>query len=157
MDILAWQGTPGSVVRHCQTVAAVAMRLAGEWNETGGSLELPLVQAGALLHDLAKGRADHANGGKSLLRELDCPEVAEIVGNHMRLPAGEPEQLDESALVYYADKRVKNTGTVTLEEWFALSREGLRDDQKALGGVEERLQAACRIESLLQSRGVKLP
>ncbi len=158
MDILAWQAVPANVVAHCQAVAALATRLGDAWNRsTGAGLDLALVQAGALLHDMAKGKPHHADWGRAVLLELGCPDVAEVVGSHMCLPAGGSAQIDERALVYYADKRLKGAGVVTLEERFAPSKERFAHDPDALAGVEERLQAAMDIENILHGAGIPLP
>ena len=46
----------GGVSRHGQAVAAVGRRLAALLNQVGLNLDLDLVVAGGLVHDLAKGK-----------------------------------------------------------------------------------------------------
>jgi hypothetical protein len=67
------------------------------------------------------------------------PKVAKLIAEHEELPA--PVCLNESAVIYLADKLIFNTEEVTLEERFARSREKCRDEG-ALLAHEKRFQLA---------------
>ncbi|MBI4777081.1 MAG: HDIG domain-containing protein [Deltaproteobacteria bacterium] len=112
-----------NIFEHSELVARVALFLGRALNENGSVLNLKLVQAGALLHDITKTRSiqtreRHDATGEQLLREMGYPEVAYIVGLHVHL-ADEPLKtafVTEAELVYYSDKRVKHSLLVSLEE-----------------------------------------
>jgi uncharacterized protein len=105
-------------------VAEVALRIAGELVGAGYEVNLGLVEAGALLHDLGRGRThgvDHGVVGGEMARGLGLAEaVARIVERHIGagLPEGEavelglprgcyvPETLEEK-IVTYADKLIE--------------------------------------------------
>ena len=81
--------------------------------EAGFDLHLPLVTAGALLHDLGKTPClgtltNHAELGAGFLEELGYPHVAQVVREHVHLDRNimDPRPLREAELVNYADKRV---------------------------------------------------
>ena len=57
--------------------------------------------------------------------------------------------LNESLIVYLADKQVQGERRVTIEERFAAKREKFKDNPEALAGVERRYQLAKRAEALL--------
>jgi uncharacterized protein len=115
---------------HSLVVAEVAAWLGLELQAAGFPLNLPLIEAGALLHDLGKTPClgtgmNHALWGAERLRDAGFPRVAEVVAEHIILnPAPpDPRPLREAEVVHYADKRVLHTRVVTLAARFADLRE----------------------------------
>ncbi len=111
-------------------VNRVALFLGRKLIARGRSLDIALVEAGALLHDIAKTlcletKGNHAEAGGELLIPLGYPAVANIVRQHIRLDQGTvaPGRVTEEELVNYADKRVKHEEIVDLEERFRDIRE----------------------------------
>jgi putative nucleotidyltransferase with HDIG domain len=118
------------IVRHSQLVTRVALLIARKLNTAGHQLDLALVEAGALLHDITKTtsietRENHAETGGELLISLGYPSVADIVRQHICLDAGTfaPDAVTEIEIVNYADKRVKHEEVVDIEERFRDVRE----------------------------------
>jgi len=110
------------VIAHCKKVAEVAVFLAENLNENGHKLNIPLIEAGALLHDIAKpygikNKVDHAIEGAKWLERLGYPEVAEIIKYHVFLPEN-IIKIGEKEIVNYADKRVNGEEIVTLKRRF---------------------------------------
>jgi len=118
------------VYRHCEIVCAVAEQLLGNHRS---ALDVELVRAGCLLHDIgvyrlydAAGELDQANYlrhgvlGHALLRELGFPEALcrfcshhtgvgltreDVLRQELPLPPGDYlAETDEERLVMYADK-----------------------------------------------------
>lgn len=119
LQILKSHQVPEHIIRHSQIVYQIALYLGRELNQNGAELKLPLIAAGALLHDIAKiGEDDHSRAGAEILIRLGYPEIAEIVRQHVILDQSEIEKISEPAVVYYADKRVKHTTIVSLAERF---------------------------------------
>jgi putative nucleotidyltransferase with HDIG domain len=113
------------IVRHSKLVTEVALIIARKLNDSGCQLDLALVEAGALLHDITKSlsletKENHARTGGELLASLGYPAVATIVRQHIVLDPGtlHPEAITEAELVNYADKRVKHEEVVGIEERF---------------------------------------
>jgi hypothetical protein len=100
-------------------VADRALVLAGELNAAEQDLDLTLVEAGALLHDIARLEKKHAAAGARLLAELGYPALAPIVAAHMDLSGVDPNEISEALVVYLADKQVWEDEPVTVEERFA--------------------------------------
>jgi hypothetical protein len=103
---------------HCRAVAELADTLCAVLREKGLSLDAEAVHHAALLHDLAKGEPDHPALGALWLRELGYPALADIVRQH-----NDPDalELSEAALVFLADKAVRGSSRVSLDERFAAS------------------------------------
>lgn len=114
------------ILRHSRLVTDVALLITRKLIEVGHDLDLDLVEAGALLHDITKTtsiqtRENHAQTGSDLLVSLGYPAVADIVRQHIRVdPASShPDAVSEAEIVNYADKRVKHEQVVGIEERFA--------------------------------------
>jgi len=137
-----------SIIDHCRAVAEVAVGLGEKINRCGGSLDLPLLHAGALLHDLARHQKKHAEAGAVLLRGMGFPSVAEIVAVHMDIP---PEvalckEISEAEVLFLADKHVAGTRHVTLGERFGAGMKKYGHDPEAARAIEGRHRAANDIE-----------
>jgi uncharacterized protein len=64
-----------NIIHHSLEVAKVALFLSVELNKKGQSIDLSLVEAASLLHDLTKTeclktKEDHAQTGSQLLKEM---------------------------------------------------------------------------------------
>jgi len=123
-NLLQQYNVPENIVQHSRVVNGVALYLCQELNLHGESLDRSRVEAGALLHDIAKMESvnrgeNHSQAGGLLLFRLGYFEIAEIVRQHVVLDAKTPpDRITEAAVVYYADKRVKHTTIVSLTERF---------------------------------------
>lgn len=109
------------------------------------------IYAAALLHDIAKAYPEHPETGARWLRLLGHTGIADIVADHMDLPEDKMGYLNESLIVYLADKQVQGERRVTIEERFAAKREKFKDNPEALAGVERRYRLAKRAEAYFNS------
>ncbi|MFZ5452209.1 MAG: HD domain-containing protein [Thermodesulfobacteriota bacterium] len=126
LALMAAHGMLPNIREHSFQVNRVALALGKALAAAGCHLHLPLIEAGALLHDLGKtpclkNGQKHAEWGATLLTELGYPEVAQIVKEHVYLASdpASPQPLRETEVVNYADKRVLHTRVVLLSERFA--------------------------------------
>ena len=149
--ILACQSVESYQVRHARKVTDVAERIALALARSGLSLNLELVRAGALLHDMAKGRPDHAAVGANLLRSMDFQRVAAVVGAHTELDFS-GGHLDESAIVYLADKLVRGDSLVTLEQRFQPALARFSDDSHTLQAVHSRMATAKAVALAIETQ-----
>lgn len=175
-ELLAWFGTPEETVRHCRAVADMAVKIGEACNRQAGQqpfpededvprhlsaedgqrqplLDISRIRAGAMLHDIAKAWPDHAAAGARWLSLLGHEGVAEMVADHMDIPEDRLQEINESLVVYLADKMVQGERRVTLKERFAAKRERFRDNPAALSGVERRYALAKRAEELARRKG----
>lgn len=147
--------TPEAVIAHCRTVADKAVRIARELEKSGLRLDIELIYAAALLHDMARAEQNHADRGAKLLVKEGYDKVAAIVACHHDLGEAENDPINEKTVVYLADKLVCEDREVTLEERFARSAEKCVTAQ-ARASHEEKYQEALlaqkRVEKTLSGR-----
>lgn len=117
-QILTEAGTPEHIRAHCRAVAAKAADLTAKTEQT---IDLDLLRAACLLHDMARAsHKDHAAAAAEYLSRKGYLILAEIVGQHHDLT---PSASIEAQLLYLADKLIQGSQEVTLHERFSASRE----------------------------------
>jgi uncharacterized protein len=149
LAIMRKAGCSNGVIEHCINVTDVAMRLAKALREKGCNLDLALVEAGALLHDLGRAKThcvEHGAVGGMMARELGLPEaLARIIERHvgagippeeaeeLGLPEGDymPETLEEK-VVCYADKLIEGDREVDFEETVRQFEEELGEEHPSV-------------------------
>ncbi len=144
-----------NIVEHSFRVCQLACFLGRMLGAAGTRLDLRLIRASALLHDITKTRSlttkeNHAESGGRLLEELGYPEVAAVVRGHVRLADREDLlRLGEVHVVNYADKRVRHDQVVSLEERFEdlVMRYGLTPARRVR--LRWMKEAALRLERRL--------
>lgn len=144
-------GVAGQTIRHSQAVAQVATRLGDELNRAGGSLDIPLLEAAALLHDLAKGEPDHARAGARLLDELGFGIVAGPISTHMDITITEGETINAAEVLYLADKMVQGERRLSPEERFRAKMERYAGDPDILDIITGRLKTALSIQRRIET------
>ncbi len=147
--ILEEMQTPANVICHERRVAEVASELSLRLNNAGCDLNIALVNAAALLHDLAKGRPDHAGEGARMLEELGFARVGRVVGLHMDYEFAKDARLDEAAIVYLADKLVQGDRIVPLAERFR-HKFAVADTNGTMPFVKKRWETANRLAEAVE-------
>jgi len=152
LEIMLRFEMPAHVIRHSEVVAAVALYLARRLNQHGYKLDLDLVRASGLLHDITKKYSftrplNHSLTGAKLLKKLGYPEVAGVVGQHVRLRASRPAGLiTEAEVVNYSDKRVVNDAVTTLAERLAYIQERYGRTEPDRSRIEQMWQRTFQLE-----------
>ena len=125
-------GTPSHVIEHCINVTKIALRVGSQLIFRGHDVDMRLVEAGALLHDIGRSRThdvDHAIVGAEIAREMGLPEeLVGIIEVHIGagIPADEAIELGlperhffaetlEEKVVAYADKLIMGRREVPFE------------------------------------------
>lgn len=149
-------GTPEPVQAHCSAVAKQAEKLAGALAARGVILQQALLESAALLHDMCRTQAHHAQAGAELLRQYGCDAVAELVAVHMDWPEERPVVLDEAAVLYLADKLVSGDQNVPLSQRFAEKLARYAGEAEAVVQIQRRQTVALEILDLLRQIGVQI-
>jgi hypothetical protein len=152
---------------HSILVARVAITLAGELEKIAADQKqrpsLPLITAGALLHDIAKTLCiktgcRHAEHGQAICAALGHHEVAEIVAEHVVLSSFQRELYQRGIfpakeLVYYSDKRVNHDRIVSLDDRldYIRTRYG-QDEPKKIAGINRNFTLTKELEEHLFAR-----
>lgn len=120
IGLLRKSGCSEEVIRHCQIVRDVAVRMAEKANA-----DVKLVEASALLHDIGRSKTHgirHAVEGGKIAKKFGLPEsIVKIIERHVGagLPADEAKKLGlpeknyipktlEEKIVCHADNLVDN-------------------------------------------------
>lgn len=152
LEILEYFVVSPKTFGHCMAVADLAREIAEKLVQVGHPLDIKLVEAAALLHDVARYEKEHALIGGQRIRELGYPNVAEVIEAHMDLPQDAIDALDERAVVYLADKLFIEDKRVGLEERFERAVCRFKDDEKAIHAIGIRLDNARRVLQNIQKK-----
>ena len=147
-ELLERLHAPASVAAHGHAVADISLRIASALNSAGSSLDLPLVGAAALVHDIARHEKDHAVRGGKLLRGFGMPRMAEIVEAHMDLPPR--DRVGEAEVVFLADKLVREDRFVGLNARFERRLQETPMDSTAAPAIQARLESARRLSERIE-------
>lgn len=149
--LLTKLSVPNRVINHAKAVAQLAEKISLALNAAGCNLDLELVKAAGLLHDLARGEPDHARAGAILLRELGYPKVAEIVASHMDIILAPKNEISEGMIVYLADKLVKGDRVIPLEVRFQETQAMYTGEPAILEAITRRLNNARKIKEQIEN------
>ncbi len=155
LNLLKKYGTYPHIIAHSKQVAKIALFLAHSLKDVGIDLNLSLIEAGALLHDIAKTYSlkhpniNHAEKGAEWITALGYPEVAEIIRWHVELP--NELKIEERTIVNYSDKRVKHQTIVSLEERFEDLIKRYGKDEKSRQRIEEFYNRTKALEKIIFS------
>ena len=145
LRLMGQYGMLENIIAHSLEVAKVALYLSVELNKKGQRVDLGLVEAASLLHDLTKTeclktKEDHAQTGSQLLKGMGYERVGEVVARHIWIgKEGDPLSVYEEEIVNYADKRVMHDRIVSLEKRFNDLKERYGGNQRAMDYLD-RLQ-----------------
>ncbi len=132
LQVLREEGCSPGVVNHCLAVEREALKIAREISDNKHSIDLKLVEIGALLHDVGRSRThgvSHGVIGGEILRSRGLGEFAGFAENHLGagIPAEEARELGlperdflprtlEEKVVTYADKLISRGHTISYDE-----------------------------------------
>ncbi len=144
--LMMHQGGNTGVIRHSNVVASVAVEIGTVLNRAGSRLDLGLIEAAGLLHDIAKGQENHAERGADLAAEKGFFKVAEIVRLHMNIVPDPAGRIGEKEIVYLADKMVHGSEIVSLEKRLNQKIVHFAGNLKAIESVSLRMENAIKIQ-----------
>lgn len=145
--------TPESVICHGRAVAGVASEIAGRLNrEAHLELDMSLLYAASLLHDIARCEPRHGQVGAEILAREGFSALSESVAVHMnlQLPLGEFE-IGCKEILYLSDKMVEEDRFIPLEQRFSNAVLGKSSVAAVPEKVAERLLTAQRIKRKIEN------
>lgn len=129
MVLLKKYHTPNHIILHSKKVWDVGQLLVEGLLRNGYPVDMDLVRASCLLHDIGKypcivdGKGAHDVRGEQILMEEGFPSVARVVVQHVILRSEKGAPIREEHIVYYADKRVVHDEVVNLDARFVYLNE----------------------------------
>ncbi len=141
--------TPDPVAAHMEAVEKYLKEILMKIDPAGLTYNHTQLERAALLHDLKRTEKKHVEAGALALVKEGYPEVADLVRQHHdgSIPVRQP--LTAGDLLFYADKRVRGTEPVSLQERFETSIVKCKSDEaraqhrmqrERAGRIEERLK-----------------
>ena len=132
IELLRKNNCPPKVINHCEAVADLALEIAGKLEKKGIKVNLELVEAGALLHDIGRSKShavDHGVVGAKIAESEGLPEeLVSIIKRHVGggITAKEAEKFGwpkdiyepvtlEEKIVSYADKLIDRSKRVPID------------------------------------------
>jgi uncharacterized protein len=132
IELLRENNCPPQVINHCIAVAELALETASKLEKKGLKINIELVEAGALLHDLGRSKThtvDHAVAGAEIAQSAGLPEpVIRIIKRHVGggITAKEAQKFGwpkdvyvpltlEEKIVSYADKLIQKSKKVPID------------------------------------------
>lgn len=123
---------PKQVITHCLTVANFAVEIAKQLKNKGFQINIQLVEAGAILHDIGRSKThkvNHSVVGAQIAESLGLPEeLVNVIRRHVGAGVTDKEAKDmgwpegiyvpqtlEEKIVAYADKRMDRKGKTPIE------------------------------------------
>ncbi len=156
LRLLSEHGCDSEVIAHCVAVTELAVRIAKRCRA-----DVPLVQAGALLHDIGRCRTHdlmHAVEGARIAKELKLPQaLCKIIERHVGagITAEEAARMDipkkdytpqtlEEKIVAHADNLLSGSRRTTIEEAVShLARKGHHESALKMLRLHEELSEMC--------------
>ena len=87
IELLHKNHCPSKVINHCEAVANLALEIAEKLVQKGYKVDLKLVEAGALLHDLGRSKShavDHGLVGAKIAESEGLPEeLVRVIKRHV--------------------------------------------------------------------------
>jgi len=152
---------PPAVWAHGRAVAEQALRIGRALTAADCRLDLRLIYAAALVHDVARAEPDHARRGADILREWDMPRMAEIVEAHMDLNVPMEGPIREAEVVFLADKLICEDSWVGIDRRFSARLQDHRADPRIEASIRSKLdsarRSAGRVESVIGRPLTSLP
>ncbi|MDQ7784195.1 MAG: HD domain-containing protein [Desulfomonilaceae bacterium] len=152
MALLRKHKTPDHIVMHSQRVWEVGKLLGGELIARDHAIDMDLLRASCLLHDIGKypcildGGGYHDVRGEEILEQEGYPRVARIVVQHVILRVSREDPVREEHLVYYSDKRVVHDEIVSLDSRFDYLEHTYGKSPAALRGLARMKDLTIRVE-----------
>lgn len=167
IGLLEEAGCAPRVIEHCEAVAALAVEIAKQIKDAGKEVDVELVEAGALLHDLGRCRTHgiaHAVVGFELAKKMGLnTQLVEIIKRHIgaglskkearnfELPDDDyfPRSLEEK-IVSHADNLIKGTQRISLDERVVLmKKKGVGEEAiRRIKALAVEIEEACKLNTI---------
>lgn len=149
MEILRLSNVKQETIEHMISVSEFSRKTSIMLNKKGYNLNINAVQAGALLHDVAKGKKNHAEEGAKIVKEFGYECLSEIIFEHTELKNF--SEISEKEIVYVCDKLIKGTKLVTLDNRFEWAFNKYQNELEILKNINKRYEHAKKIKEAIEN------
>lgn len=144
--------TPSHIVLHSKMVWEVGKLVGEGLLRQGHYVDMDLLRASCLLHDIGKypcivdGSGYHDVRGEQILGGEGLPNVARIVVQHVVLRGSKNRPIAEEHILFYADKRVVHDEIVGLDERFIYLEKTYGRSDKSISKLLEMKEETMNLE-----------
>lgn len=149
IEILRLCNVKQETIDHMKSVSQFSMKIATLLNEKGYSLNINAVEAGALLHDVAKGKKAHAEEGAKIVENFGYKCLSEIISEHVELKTC--SKISEKEIIYVCDKLLIGTELVTLRKRFENAFKRYEHAPDILRNINKRYEHAKIIKESIEN------
>lgn len=155
ITLLERYNTPEHIILHSKKVWEVGRLIGLELIKKNLSVDMDLLRASCLLHDVGKypcildGTKYHDVRGEQILEQEGFPNVGRVVVQHVILRSSLDDPIAEEHVLYYADKRVVHDGVVSLEERFEYLEITYGKTPQAIEGLRKMREETFKLEKRL--------
>ncbi len=143
---------PENVQNHSIMVAGLARALGKQLNACGEDLDLRLLEAAGLLHDIARLEPNHGPRGAEVLSALGFNTVAEVIAPHSDMDIPEDAPVTPQEIIFLVDKYFKGNDPVSLEIRYGAKKKQYGKTPEMRAHVENRLKHARHSEKRMEER-----
>jgi hypothetical protein len=148
MEILRLSNIKQEAIEHMLSVSEFSKKVAVLLNEKGYDLNINAAYSGGLLHDVGKGKKDHAKEGGKIVCSFGYDCLSEIVSEHMELINS--NKIGEKEVVYICDKLLMGTEIVSLNKRFEQAWSRYENSSEILENVNKRYVDAVEIKKRIE-------
>lgn len=152
--LLEKHNTPNHIILHSKKVWEVG-RLIGEKVRNHLEIDMDLLRASCLLHDIGKypsivgGKRYHDIVGEEILIEEGLATVGNVIVQHVILRSDVAIRVCEEHLLFYADKRVVHDNVVSLDDRFLYLIDTYGKTSEAVKRLMEMKDETKRVEDAI--------
>ena len=137
-----------NIIKHMINVMNIAKIIAGHMKEKGYKLDLDLLRAAALLHDIKRKEKRHEIKSANYVEKLGYPKTAKLIASHNDYREN-VDRITESDILYLADKYSLEDNFVSIDERFNRSLAKCKTEE-ALYFHNKRYEFAKKIEEIIK-------
>ena len=138
------------VVKHSRVVARIARDIGEKLVQAGCLVNVDLMETCGCLHDIGKGKRNHAGFGAEILKNMGYPHIADIVVCHMDLSFADKGKITEKEVIYLADKLAYGKEVIPLEKRLETKLNQLADKPEGRIAAERRIRTAVKIQRTIE-------
>lgn len=150
-NILMKEQTLKNIVDHGKAVAKLSQIIANALVDKGYNIDIDLLMASALLHDIKKAEKNHAIVGGEFITKLGYPTLGSIISSHMGNDLCNTNKITEKEILFFADKMIKDTSLVSISIRFSFSYEKFKDSDEITKKIKEKEKLALDIKHHIES------
>lgn len=145
--LLSYFNVSKSIVNHVIKVKQICEDLSNSINKDKEIINVSLINAASILHDIKRKEKNHDDLGADLLHSLGYDKIANIVRSHMKLNEKMECLVNENTILYYGDKLVVEDEFSDLDKRFKEKFNKYKRDKEIQENIMRKYETALKIKS----------